>query len=218
MTKLGTTGMLSAAGVPLQPFDDKRMSRRNSPLKLRPEIRGGTSVIVSSDGPISNLPSGFGQVLGARLPGNSLSLFRHARSNRSFDMIQRPRLHIIDDDPQYCDLVKFHLKNYFLITVSNGGFEGYSRVKSQRPDVIILDQHMEGWNGIETLLAIRQQEKTKNIPVLMITSDASREVVMSVLAAGANGFLRKDEITAENLLDRLNGILPAKNKLQLSGK
>ena len=65
-------------------------------------------------------------------------------------MIQRPRLHIIDDDPQYCELVKFHLKNYFLISISNGGFEGYSRTKSQRPDVIILDQHMEGWNGIQT--------------------------------------------------------------------
>ncbi|MCA9098794.1 MAG: response regulator [Planctomycetaceae bacterium] len=133
-------------------------------------------------------------------------------------MIQRPRLHIIDDDPQYCELVKFHLKNYFLISISNGGFEGYSRTMSQRPDIIILDQHMDGWNGIQTLMAIRDNPKMKHIPVLMITSDASREVVMSVLAAGANGFLRKDQVTAESLLDRLNTILPPKQKLQLSSK
>ena len=131
-------------------------------------------------------------------------------------MIQRPRLHVIDDDPQYCEQVKFHLKNYFLISISYGGFEGYSRTMSQRPDVIILDQHMEGWDGIKTLLAIRRNPKMRHIPVLMITGDASREIVMSVLAAGANGFLRKDQLTAETLLDRLNGILPANQKLVLS--
>lgn len=131
-------------------------------------------------------------------------------------MIQRPRLHIIDDDPEYCNLIKFHLKNNFLITVSNGGFEGYSRAMSQRPDVIILDQHMDGWDGIETLLSIRENPKLKHIPVLMITADSSRDVVMSVLSAGANGFLRKDRVTQDTLLERLDGILPPRLKLEHS--
>jgi len=127
-------------------------------------------------------------------------------------MIQRPRLHVIDDDPKYCEFIKHHLKHHFLVSISPSGFEGYSRTMSQRPDVIILDQHMDGWDGLRTLQAIRGNPKMQNIPVLMVTSDSSREVALSTLEAGANGFLRKDQMTAEDLLDRLNRILPTSQK------
>ena len=131
-------------------------------------------------------------------------------------MIQRPRLLIIDDDPEFCLLLKFQLKNFFLITTSAGGFEGYSRALSQRPDLIILDQHMEGWNGLRTLLAIRDNPKLKNVPVVMITSDASRELALSLRSAGANGYVRKDQLDGEKLVERLNELLPANQKLQFS--
>jgi len=133
-------------------------------------------------------------------------------------LIQRPRLHIIDDDSEYCQLMKCHLKNYFLVSVSTSGYEGYSRTMSQCPDLVILDYHMEGWDGVRTLQAIRANSRIRRTPVMMLTSDASRDVALKTLEAGANGFLRKDEATPELLLDRLNELLPSNQKLPLETK
>jgi len=129
-------------------------------------------------------------------------------------MIQRPRLLIIDDDSDYCAMMKHMLKNYFLITTSPGGFEGYSHALSQRPDLIVLDQHMEGWSGLQTLLAIRDNPKLKAVPVMVVTADASRELALSLRSAGANGFTRKDDLKVEQLVERLNGLLAARKRMQ----
>ena len=129
-------------------------------------------------------------------------------------MIQRPRLHVIDNDIQFCESIKENLKNFFLISVSNGGMEGYSFALSQRPDIFLISQDMQGWDGVRPLVAIREQPKLKNIPVLMVIGDPNREIALAVFSAGANGCLRKDQIRDENLIERLRELLPASLKNQ----
>lgn len=62
---------------------------------------------------------------------------------------------------------------------------------SKKPHLIILDQHMPGWSGHQTLLALKQQPACRFIPVVMMSMDASYSEVASFYQAGAATFLRK---------------------------
>ena len=130
-------------------------------------------------------------------------------------MIQRPRLHLIDNDPEFCKAMQDQLKNYFLVSISMSGFEGYSRATSQPPDVIVLDHHMDGWSGLRTLQAIRSHSRLERVPVIMLTEDAGREFAFQTLEAGANSLILRNEVTADLLLYRLNDLLSAQQKLPL---
>jgi putative two-component system response regulator len=70
-----------------------------------------------------------------------------------------------------------------------------------QPDVVLLDLHMPELDGIELLLDIKALHGRRNyLPVLVLTSDASREVRDAALAAGARDFLTKPYDSGEVLL------------------
>ncbi len=59
------------------------------------------------------------------------------------------------------------------------------------PDLILLDIHMQGVNGVEMCRFIRRDERLARIPVLAISSDTQPELIASMRSAGANAFLSK---------------------------
>jgi putative two-component system response regulator len=70
-----------------------------------------------------------------------------------------------------------------------------------QPDVVLLDLHMPGMDGIEMLLRIKALHGRRNhLPVLVLTGDGSREVRDGALAAGARDFLTKPYDAGEVIL------------------
>lgn len=63
---------------------------------------------------------------------------------------------------------------------SNGGF-----------DLITLDWNMPNMNGYDTLVAIKNDDRFKHIPVLMLTTESGHETVVAALKAGATDYLTK---------------------------
>lgn len=59
------------------------------------------------------------------------------------------------------------------------------------PDLILLDIHMQGVNGVEMCRFIRRDERLARVPVLAISSDTQPELITSMRTAGANAFLSK---------------------------
>ena len=59
------------------------------------------------------------------------------------------------------------------------------------PDLVVLDFHLPGLTGLEILRELRKHEKTKHIPVVILSSLASDGEVMDCLANGANSFVEK---------------------------
>lgn len=59
------------------------------------------------------------------------------------------------------------------------------------PDLIILDIHMQGVNGVDVCRFIRREERLARVPILAISSDTQPDLIASMRAAGANGFLSK---------------------------
>jgi CheY-like chemotaxis protein len=82
------------------------------------------------------------------------------------------------------------------------------------PDVIFLDYNMPGMTGVQCLRALKANEKTKNIPVIMYTTSGDREEEKVSILLGADHYLQKstnfDHLCTE--LQRLLALVQNKTK------
>ena len=62
---------------------------------------------------------------------------------------------------------------------------------AQRPDVIVMDLAMPRLNGISAVHRLKQDARTRNIPVIILTGYAFRAIQQGALEAGADVFLTK---------------------------
>lgn len=77
------------------------------------------------------------------------------------------------------------------IILAADGLEGLLLARASRPDIIILDSHIPGMSGKDTLAQIRTDDVLKNVPVIIASGDAFKENSEELLLAGANEYLVK---------------------------
>jgi DNA-binding response OmpR family regulator len=79
---------------------------------------------------------------------------------------------IIDDDPDLVEAMKVVLESkQYTVSTAGSGEEGLAMVKSERPDLIILDVMMESTDkGFEVSRKVRADEDSKDVPILMLTA------------------------------------------------
>lgn len=77
------------------------------------------------------------------------------------------------------------------VTATTNGAELLEQIEKSIPDMIIMDYHMQGLDGIETLKIIRNTPRFSHIPVIIVTGDIYAESQQVLLAAGANAVLEK---------------------------
>src|SRR5215469_15844482 len=96
---------------------------------------------------------------------------------------------IADDDPGIRDIFQLILKRagYGVTVYANG--EVLMDNDFELPDLFILDKQLSGVNGLEVCRFLKNQESTKNIPVIMIS--ASPYIKGNVDEAGADDFIEK---------------------------
>jgi DNA-binding response OmpR family regulator len=89
---------------------------------------------------------------------------------------------IVDDEADIRDILRIRLANHpgFRILEAANGSDALELTRQQRPDLIILDWLMPGFNGMEVLKALRESPELTTIPVIMMT-------VKSELSAQAQG-------------------------------
>ena len=115
----------------------------------------------------------------------------------------RLRILVIDDDPLFRSLLTSILRNEFVVMVAGDGAEGYYKALELPPDLAIVDIRMPGWDGLRTLKAFRSHHALSHIPVVMLTSDASRQTVMSAMQAGASDYIIKTTLSREDFLEKV---------------
>jgi CheY-like chemotaxis protein len=79
------------------------------------------------------------------------------------------------------------------------------------PDVILLDIHMQGMDGVEVCRYIRRDPRTAAVPIIAISTDTQPALIERVRLAGANGFLSKPVE-----LEALQEVLRTAEKLNLA--
>ena len=114
---------------------------------------------------------------------------------------------VIDDEPEIVEILKFRLANwgYDPLSATNGP-EGIKLTIEEIPDAILLDVMMPGMNGFEVLAKLKENDKTKDIPVIMITVAAARADIEKGIKNGASFYLTKPYEAAE-LLEKLKAAL-----------
>ena len=113
---------------------------------------------------------------------------------------------IIDDNPKF---LKDALPMYgYDVTIAMDGIEALKILKEKKEafDLILLDVMMPNMDGWDTLKAIRKNDDTKYIPVIMITAVSEDQKVVSGLKIGADDYIVKPFILP-NLLARIEAVL-----------
>ncbi|HXV78936.1 MAG TPA: response regulator [Candidatus Binatia bacterium] len=117
---------------------------------------------------------------------------------------------IVDDEPFNLDLLEQELEDQgYVIERANDGAEALEKIPSFEPDVILLDYMMPRMNGLEVLRHLRQDEKHKSIPVILLTAKATKEDKVRGLDAGADDYVIKP-FDAVELLARVRAMMRIK--------
>jgi two-component system chemotaxis response regulator CheY len=115
---------------------------------------------------------------------------------------------VADDYATIRKIIRNHLKQfgYNNIADAEDGAAAFKMLKSQTIDFIISDWNMPNMSGIELLKAVRADADYCKIPFLMITSEASKENIVSALKAGVSNYIVKP-FTAATLNEKITQIM-----------
>jgi DNA-binding response OmpR family regulator len=118
------------------------------------------------------------------------------------------RVVYIEDEQEMIDLVRLILgrKGYEVIG-ANGGRSGLQLVKDQLPDLVLLDLMMPDMDGWEVYQQMKAEEKTRQIPVIVITAKAqSIDKVLGLHIAKVDDYISKP-FSPQDLLDSVEKVL-----------
>lgn len=122
---------------------------------------------------------------------------------------------VVDDEPMARTLLRLMLvRAGFEVLEAADGQEALTKVKEKLPDIMILDVMMPGIDGFAVCEALRQEEATLTLPVIMLSAKTDSVSVRRGLRAGATKYLTKpvsqEELT-RNVLETLETLENQKN-------
>ena len=107
---------------------------------------------------------------------------------------------IVDDSELQIEFERALLEGENLkVSVARNGEQCLVMARKQRPDLILMDIVMPGMNGIETLQALRLYEETRDIPIIMVTSQTELDYMEGAFVGGCNDYVTKPVVRAELL-------------------
>ncbi|PJJ80028.1 hybrid sensor histidine kinase/response regulator transcription factor [Mucilaginibacter auburnensis] len=102
-----------------------------------------------------------------------------------------PVILIVDDDEDIRFYLKDNLKGHYNIVEASNGREGWKKVLSQHPQLVVSDVSMPEMSGIELSKKIKADKRTCHIPVILLTGISGEKQQVEGLEAGANDYLTK---------------------------
>jgi two-component system response regulator ResD len=115
---------------------------------------------------------------------------------------------LIEDDEFIRDLYKRQLDmDGFSTYAFLNGNDGLKAALENQYDLILLDIMLPGMNGLDILRNIKQNEASKNTPVIMLTNLGQEAVIKEGYALGAIGYLIKASFTPDQAVQEIKNIL-----------
>lgn len=92
------------------------------------------------------------------------------------------------------------------VVEAGDGQDALEKLKTATVGLILSDINMPNMDGLQLLAALKSQDSTKGVPVIMVTTEGSSNKVMEAVSLGAAGYVRKP-FTAEQIKEKLAGII-----------
>lgn len=106
---------------------------------------------------------------------------------------RNPKFLIVDDFSTMRRIIRGLLKDagYVVADEAEDGQIAFQKLQTGHFDCVITDINMPNMNGFELLEAIKEDERLKSMPVLMITAEASKDNVLKAAQLGACAYIVK---------------------------
>lgn len=114
----------------------------------------------------------------------------------------------VEDEPEMIDLMRLILgRRGFEVKGANGGVEGLKMIRKELPDLVLLDLMMPDMDGWEVYQQMKADEKTKNIPVIVVTAKAqSIDKVLGLHIAKVDDYIAKP-FSPQDLMNSVERVL-----------
>jgi len=117
------------------------------------------------------------------------------------------RIYVIDDDEQLLRMVGLMLeRGGHTVTLISNPIDGLEQVKSDRPDLLVLDVMMPNLSGHDISREIRGSKSLEDLPILVLTARSQEIDRTTALKSGADDYLSKP-VTSQELIERVDGLL-----------
>ena len=114
----------------------------------------------------------------------------------------------VEDEPEMIDLMRLILgRRGFEVKGAHGGVEGLKMIRKELPDLVLLDLMMPDMDGWEVYQQMKADEKTKNIPVIVVTAKAqSIDKVLGLHIAKVDDYIAKP-FSPQDLMNSVERVL-----------
>ena len=128
-------------------------------------------------------------------------------------MSDKRRILCIEDEPEMIDLIRLILERKgFEVLGAVGGQEGLEVVRSEKPDLVLLDLMMPDVDGWEVYRQMKADKEVQDIPVIVVTAKAqSIDKVLGLHIAKVDDYVTKP-FGPGDLLESVNRVLEKRNE------
>ncbi|MBP1908795.1 response regulator [Methanolobus bombayensis] len=125
-------------------------------------------------------------------------------------MHYRDKVLIVDDEQAIVELMGLYLKSDYDVIPAYSGQEALDKVKTEKPDIILLDVMMPDMNGYEVCRVLKTSVETQFLPVVMVTALSGKDDRIKGIEVGADEFLGKP-VNRLELVTRVKSLLRIKH-------
>ena len=120
--------------------------------------------------------------------------------------MEKEKVLVVDDEENIRRLLRSMLGNKYIVLEAKDGKAAIDIVRSQKPDIILMDIMMPNMDGYTACHTIKRDPATKMIPVIMVTAVGQELNKKLAQEMGADGYITKP-FSAQELADTVNRLL-----------
>jgi DNA-binding response OmpR family regulator len=121
--------------------------------------------------------------------------------------MSKKRVVIVEDERDMADLVATRLRREgYKVDVAHDGAKGFDLIRSDPPDLALLDVMLPGMSGVEIASKLRDDARTMSVPIIMLTARSEESDIVVGLKFGADDYVTKP-FSMSVLVARIDAIL-----------
>lgn len=114
---------------------------------------------------------------------------------------------VVEDEPDIFEIMEYNLKREgYEVFGCLDGADGIEMVRRERPDLVLLDLMLPGMSGLDICRALKTEELTRNIPIVIVTAKNTESDVVLGLGLGADDYIAKP-FSPRELIARVQAVL-----------
>ena len=121
--------------------------------------------------------------------------------------MKKKKIIVVEDEPDLVDVVTYNLEREgYSVLASQRGDEGLNLIRSEAPDLVLLDLMLPGMDGLSICRQMKSDSSTKEIPIIIASAKGEESDVVIGLEMGADDYLAKP-FSPRELLARIKAVL-----------